>query len=194
MDVAPAMREAFRSVSYMPTGKIGLQFKRRFWEEDDGIYSGISRTDLEITQIVYPSHGYQSQKGVLIGYYQNLPLAPELAIAMGERMPAERLAVALEQGSRIHPQYRKEFETGFSVAWQNVKYSKGGWAVWNDETRKSPQYRTLCRPDRLLYLAGDHVTYTTAWMQGAFQSGRAVSQAIHERATSADTHVSLSPW
>ena len=193
VDVAPAMRDAFRDVRYMPTGKIGLQFRRRFWEEDDGIYSGISRTDLDITQIVYPSHGYQSQKGVLIGYYQNLPLAPELAMAMGERMPTERLAIALEQGSRIHPQYHKEFETGFSVAWQNVRYSKGGWAIWSDETRKGSLYRTLCRPDRRLYLAGDHVTYTTAWMQGAFQSGRAVSQAIHERATAAGIHVQSSP-
>ena len=125
---------------------------------------------------------------MLVGYYQNLPLALELAIAIGKRTPAERLAAALEQGSRIHPQYHKEFETGFSVAWQNVKYSKGGRAVWSDQMRNGPLYRTLCRPDRAMFLAGDYVTYTTAWMQGAFQSGRAVSQAIHERATAVGTH------
>jgi monoamine oxidase len=125
---------------------------------------------------------------VLIGYYQNVPTAPELAIAMGRRLPAERLAIALDQGSRIHPQYRREFETGFSVAWENVRYSRGGWAIWTDQTRKSSEYRTLCQPDRALYLAGDHVSYTTSWMQGAFQSGRAVAQAIHERATAAGGH------
>ena len=188
VDVAPAMREAFRGASYMPTGKMGLQFKRRFWEEDEGIYSGITRTDMDITQIVYPSSGYQSRKGVLVGYYQNVPTAPELAIAMGARSPAERLAVALEQGSRIHPQYRQEFEHGFSVAWQNVKYSRGGWAIWTDETRRTSLYRTLCEPDGALYLAGDHVSQTTSWMQGAFHSGRAVAQAIHERATATGPH------
>lgn len=188
VDVAPAMREAFERVSYMPTGKMGLQFKRRFWEEDDGIYSGITRTDLDITQIVYPSCGYQSRKGVLVGYYQNLPTEPELAVAMGKRLPAARLAIALEQGARIHPQYRREFETGFSVAWQNVKYNRGGWALWTEESRNSSVYRTLCQPDRALYLAGDHVAYTTAWMQGAFQSGRAVAQAIHERAATVGVH------
>jgi monoamine oxidase len=191
VDVAPAMREAFRSVTYMSTGKMGLQFKRRFWEEDDGIYSGITRTDLDITQIVYPSTGYQSRKGVLVGYYQNLATAPELAVAMGKRLPAERLAMALEQGSRIHPQYNREFESGFSVAWQNVKFSRGGWAIWTPETRATPQYRTLCEPDRGLYLAGDHVSGTTSWMQGAFDSGRAVTQAIHQRASAAGLPAAL---
>ena len=117
---------------------MGLQFKRRFWEEDEGIYSGITRTDLDIQQIVYPSTGYHSQKGVLVGYFMNLPRNPEFAIAMGKRKPAERLALALEQGSRIHPQYHKEFEAGFSVAWENVRYSKGGWAIWTDEIRNGP--------------------------------------------------------
>jgi monoamine oxidase len=182
VDAAPETRAAFADVPYMPVGKIGLQFKRRFWEEDEGIYSGVTSTDLDITQIVYPSYGYHSQKGVLIGYYQNSRTQHGPAIAMAKRTPAERVAVALEQGSRIHPQYYEEFENGFSVAWQNVKYSRGGWALWTDETRDSATYRALCRPDRAIYFAGDHVSYTTAWMQGALQSGRAAAQAIHERA------------
>src|SRR5207249_4032225 len=38
----------------MPTGKIGLQFKRRFWEEDDRIFGGITDTNTEIGTIWYP--------------------------------------------------------------------------------------------------------------------------------------------
>ena len=182
MDVTSTVRDAISSVRYMPVGKMGLQFKRRFWEEDEGIYSGITRTDLDITQIIYPSYGYHSAKGVVVGYYQNRPDAMELALAMGRRRPAERLEIALEQGAQIHPQYRQEFESGFSVSWQHVRYSRGGWALWTDEYRKREGYRALCRPDGALYFAGDHVAWTTAWMQGAFQSGRATAQAIHERA------------
>jgi monoamine oxidase len=183
VDVSPEVRAAFAAVPYFPVGKIGLQFKRRFWEEDEGIYSGVTMTDLDIRQIVYPSYGYHSRKGVLIGYYQNSRTDSRPAIAMAKRTPAQRVAIALEQGGRIHPQYAAEFENGFSVAWQNVKYSRGGWAVWTDDTRRSATYRVLCKPDRALYFAGDHISYTTSWMQGAFQSGRAVTQAIHERAT-----------
>ena len=40
------------AVNYSSAGKIGLQFSRRFWEEDDGIFGGITRTDQEITQTV----------------------------------------------------------------------------------------------------------------------------------------------
>ena len=182
IDVAPNTRAAVAQVEYMSVGKMGLQFKRRFWEEDESIYSGVTTTDMDITQIVYPSYGYHSQKGVLIGYYQNSKIDHSFAIKMGKRTPADRLTVALDQGSRIHPQYHQEFETGFSVAWENVKYSSGGWALWTDETRKSATYRALCRPDRGLYFAGDHVSYTTSWMQGALQSARAVADSIHQRA------------
>ncbi|MGE5245465.1 MAG: flavin monoamine oxidase family protein [Betaproteobacteria bacterium] len=183
VDMAPETRAAIADVRYASVGKMGLQFKRRFWEEDEGIYSGVTSTDLEITQIVYPSCGYHSRKGVLVGYYQNSKTQPQFAIAMGRRSPADRLAVALEQGARIHPQYPHEFETAFSVAWENVKYSRGGWAIWTDETRKGAAYRALCRPDRRLHFAGDHVSYTTSWMQGAFQSGRAAAAAVHARAS-----------
>ena len=37
--------------------KVGLQFARRCWEEDEAIYGGISWTNLPIRQIWYPSTG-----------------------------------------------------------------------------------------------------------------------------------------
>ena len=88
LDVPAETKQAIAAVSLASAGKIGLQFKRRFWEEDEGIYGGISRTSLDITQILYPSAGYLSRKGVVIGYYQN----GEKAKAMGKLPHAERLA------------------------------------------------------------------------------------------------------
>jgi monoamine oxidase len=60
---------AIASVKYEMAGKIGLQFGRRFWEEDDRIFGGASSTDMTITQIMYPSTGMLQKKGVLVGYY-----------------------------------------------------------------------------------------------------------------------------
>ena len=51
----PRLKAAIEAVPYASAVKIGLQFKRRFWEEDEGIYGGISFTDLPIRQIAYPS-------------------------------------------------------------------------------------------------------------------------------------------
>jgi monoamine oxidase len=42
------MEAGIASVPYAPSFKAGLQFKRRFWEEDDAIYGGITFTDLPI--------------------------------------------------------------------------------------------------------------------------------------------------
>jgi monoamine oxidase len=166
-DFTPAFKWAIGEVKYAAAGKMGLQFKRRFWEEDEGIYGGITRTDQEISQIVYPSHGLHGRKGVLIGYY--IMGASENGKKMGDRTPAERLDAALEQGARIHPQYRAEFENGFSVAWHRVVWNKGSWAQYSPENRSDGVYSLLIEPNGRVYLAGDHVSNINAWLQGAFE-------------------------
>jgi len=159
-------------VPYAAAGKMGLQFKRRFWEEDDFIYGGATKTDQDIQQIIYPSTGYLGRKGVVVGYY----LQGQAGRPIGQKTPAERQAIALEQGGKIHPQYATEFESGFSVAWHRVAWSKGSWSSTPRETKD-----LLSTPDRRVYLAGDHLDLN-AWMQGAFESARHVATAIHTRA------------
>jgi len=178
VDLSPDMREAVQSIPYVPAGKIALQFSRRFWEEDDHVFGGISRTDQDISQVVYPSHGFLQKKGVVIGYY----LFGDAAQEMSARTPAERERMALEQGSRIHPQYPSCFESSFSIAWDRTKHSLGGWAQYSNTERRL-YYKTLCEPDGPLYLAGDHLSYLSGWLAGAFGSARGVAQKIHERAT-----------
>ena len=177
VDLDESLKKEMAAVQYAASGKIGLQFKRRFWEEDDQIFGGISRTDQDITQIVYPSHGYLGQKGVLIGYYQSGTRATEMAA----RTHAEREKLALAQGKLIHPQYETEFECSFSVSWQNVKYNEGAWAQMTPEVRKT-LFPKLLEPDRRMYFAGDHCSNLTAWMCGALESGRFVASKIHQRA------------
>jgi monoamine oxidase len=170
------LRAAIAAVPYASAGKIGLQFSRRFWEEDDSIYGGISKTDQEIAQIVYPSSGYLGGKGVLIGYYQN----GANAAAMAGRTAVERQEVALAQGALIHPQYRQLFENAFSVSWQSVPWSRGGWAQYSPDARKTA-YPLFLKPAGRVYFAGDHVSYLSGWMAGALESGQRVAEAIHSR-------------
>lgn len=174
-DFSPEFKKTVASVPYSAAGKMGLQFKRRFWEEDDHIYGGASKTDMEIGQIVYPSSGYLTKKGVLVGYY----LQGQNGRPIGDKTPAERQALALEQGARIHPQYAAEFETGFSVAWHRVTWNRGSWSNMGAAIRKE-----LNVPQGRVYLAGDHLNMN-AWMQGAFESARQVATAIHARVSAA---------
>ena len=175
-DLSGTIKRAADFVPYIKTGKIGLQFKRRFWEEDDWIYGGISRTNMDINQIWYPSYGFQGKKGVLIGYYNFYSRAE----AVGAMPVAERERLALTQGVKIHPQYPVEFENSFSLAWHRVPYSGGGWATYDDSTRKK-YYPSLMEPDGNIYFAGEHTTYLTAWMAGAFTSAHRTVEAIHAR-------------
>ena len=173
-DLSQPVQAAIAASAYDGAGKIGLQFKRRFWEEDDQIYGGRSWTDQEIGQILYPAHGFGGRKGILVGYYL------DFARTMRERPPAEVQRMALEQGARIHPQYTTEFETEFSVSWPRVPWSRGSWRA---ETSAALQaLGPLRQPDGRVHFAGDYMTDMSSWMQGAFESGREVAMALHARA------------
>ncbi|QGQ48595.1 flavin monoamine oxidase family protein [Metabacillus sediminilitoris] len=174
-DFTEPMKNAIRSINYAKTGKIGFQFKNRFWEQDDRILGGITTTNMDISQIWYPSYGYLSQKGVLIGYYN----FGQNAVDYGDLSLSQRQARALNQGAKIHPQYSKEFENSFSVAWHKIKYNEGGWAEYSASDLKS-YYPILNEPQGRVHLAGEHLSYLTGWMAGAFESARIVVSRIHE--------------
>lgn len=177
-DFSPAFQEAVKAVTYMPVGKIGLQMKRRFWEEDDHIYGGHILTDLKgINTISVPSSQWQKKKGVLLGYY-NYMLD---AIEMSALTPTERTEFALAAGQQIFPAYRESFESAFSVAWHRVQYNLGGWAEWTEESRKAA-YPLLHQGEGRMLLAGEHLSYLTGWQAGAIESAWQQIERLHARA------------
>jgi monoamine oxidase len=173
-DLSPPVQSAIAAARYDGAGKIGLQFKRRFWEQDDDIYGGRSWTDQEVGQIIYPSHGLTTTKGVLVGYYL------DFRGTMRERPPSEIQRVALENGAHVHPQYATEFENAFSVTWARVPWSRGSWRSESGAAEKA--LAPLREPDGRVYFAGDYMTDMSSWMQGAFESAREVAAALHQRA------------
>ncbi|MEZ0168415.1 NAD(P)/FAD-dependent oxidoreductase [Microvirga sp. TS319] len=178
MNVGAPMQAAIAAVPYASSVKVGLQFKRRFWEEDEAIYGGISYTDLPISQISYPSTGFnQGGKGVLLGAYTwNGPNSYEFT-AMS---PEQRIKRAVEFGAQIHPQYRQDFETGISVAWHRVPFTLGCAGDWTEEARKE-HYDNLCQIDGRIVLAGEHASYIPAWQEGAILSSLDAIERLHKR-------------
>jgi len=178
IDVDHRMKAAIDAVPYTPSVKIGLQFKRRFWEEDEAIYGGISYTDLPIRQIAYPNTGFNGAgRGVLLGAYLfDGPNAYEFT----SMRPDERVARAVEFGARLHRQYRTEFENGVAVAWHRVPFVLGCAGNWTDQARAA-HYDNLCRIDGRIVLAGEHVSYIPAWQEGAILSSLDAITRLHER-------------
>ncbi|MFI5011507.1 MAG: FAD-dependent oxidoreductase [Hyphomicrobiales bacterium] len=177
INVGAPMQAAIEAVPYLGSIKIGLQFKRRFWEEDEAIYGGISFTDLPIAQISYPSTDYhKAGKGVLLGAYSfGVPATEFTAMT-----PAQRIALAVENGAQIHPQYKAEFENGISVGWSRVPWTLGCFGLWTGATRKA-HYRNLCAIDGRIALAGEHASYVNAWQEGAILSALDAVTRLHKR-------------
>ena len=178
LEVGDRMKAAIDAVPYSPSVKVGLQFKRRFWEEDEAIYGGISYTDLPIRQIAYPNTGFnRAGKGVLLGAYLfDGPNAYEFT-AMA---PAERVRSAVGFGALIHPQYNTEFETGIAVAWHRVPFTLGCAGNWTEAAR-AEHYENLCQIDGRIVLAGEHASYIPAWQEGAILSSLDAIGRLHER-------------
>ena len=182
MNVGAPMAKAIAAVPYCTSLKVGLQFKRRFWEADEQIYGGVTYTDLPIGQIGYPSSGYFGDgKGVLLGAYIWDMLN---SFEFTSMTPAERVAKAVEYGSLIHPQYRDEFENGVAVAWHRVPSAMGCFGLWSDE-RRAEHYDNLCAFDGRIVLAGEHASYLPAWQEGAVTSALDAIDRLHRRALAA---------
>ena len=176
--VGDAMQSAIGAVAYESAVKVGLQMKRRFWEEDERIYGGITYTDLPIQQISYPMAGMnQPGKGVLLGAYMFSANAFEFTA----RTPQQRVQAAVEQGAQIHPQYRTEFENGISVAWHRSPFTLGCFADWPDDVREK-HYDSLCAVDGRIALAGEHASFINGWQEGAVLSSLDAIRRLHERA------------
>ena len=172
----PRVAAALRYPTATPVGKLGLEYRRRWWEEDDRIYGGITETDMDLSHIWYPSYGYHGPRGVVVGYYNT----GANAAAYGAMAPADRLTRALAQGVKIHGEkYRTELASAFSVAWHRTPFLEGGWVGWGSRT--SGEYDLLNRPAGRVYFAGDWLSYFIAWQAGAFDSARKVVTSIHQR-------------
>ncbi len=178
IDVGPRMKAAIDAVPYASAVKVGLQFKRRFWEEDEAIYGGISYTDLPIRQIAYPNTGFNAGgRGVLLGAYL---YEGANAYEFTSLAPAERVARAVEFGAQLHRQYRAEFENGVSVAWHRMPFTLGCAGNWTDKAR-AEHYDNLCRIDGRIVLAGEHASYIPAWQEGAILSSLDAITRLHQR-------------
>ncbi|QAA95044.1 flavin monoamine oxidase family protein [Pollutimonas thiosulfatoxidans] len=182
VQASQAMLSAIRAVPYSSYTKVALEFRRRFWEEDDAIYGGTSVTNQEIELISYPSDRFMSDgPAVLLSAYTT---GVKGSLNLTRMTPEERIEAALSQGEKIHPQYRKEYLSGASVAWHRVPWMLGCRARWTEDKRQM-HYKTLATLDGRIALAGDHVSYMPGWMEGALLSSLDAITQLHQRAQEA---------
>ncbi len=168
---------AIQDMNYSTAGKLAVQAERRFWEDEEGIYGGITWTDLEFGQLWYPSTNFHAQKGVLLATYI---WGGEPGITFGDLSFAERIEFAKSGVEKIYPNFRKDTSAGVSRAWHKVPFSEGGWGGWGEDYM-AKHAGNLFYPDKQIYFAGEHLSHLPSWMEGAILSAHKTCDQIDER-------------
>ena len=161
-------QKAIANITYEASTKVILQCKNRFWQSDVG-QGGFSKTNLPVGQIHYPDwagSGYgEEDRGLLVVYTWKHD-----ALMFGSQPKDQAIASAVKQLSHLHPEIEKEFEVGDVEAWYNDPYAQGAFAALEPfEYMKAME--TLVTPTARMYLAGEALSWSNGWIQGALFSG-----------------------
>ncbi len=170
-----AKQRAIRQLHYDASAKILFQCKRRFWEQDDGIFGGGTLTDLPIRNLYYPDHGRETGRGIILASYT----WSEDAQRWGSLKPDDRIVQALDDVAEIHPQITTEFEVGTSWMWHDDEFAGGAFALF-DPGQQTLLQEVIVKPEGRIHFAGEHTSLTHAWIQGALESGLRAAIAIHQ--------------
>jgi monoamine oxidase len=184
------MRTAMKDVEYAAAYKIAWE-SRRFWEQDDHIYGGISFLRGPINLLWYPSAGLMSEKGILVAGYAN-----ETGTALEKLTSIEAKFAASREGvEAVHPGRSKELTKPVYVNWGKIPWNMGSWLSRSANPGVAPYYTDLYRQlldtDGRIFFAGDHLTRLVAWQEGAALSAhRAIAQLVdHQRSATSSTRL-----
>ncbi|MGG1572490.1 flavin monoamine oxidase family protein [Fictibacillus sp. NRS-1165] len=172
-------RRAIRELHYVPSTKVGLQFKRRFWE-DEGLRGGKAITDQASRFTYYPSH-YPSgvQSGVVLGSYtweddSNL----WSCLPRQSRIYETLKCLSLLHGSQVF----REFTAGVSYCWTHNPYAGGAFTMFKPY-QELEFGDAISTPECRLHFAGEHATKSHGWMQGSIESAIRAALVVHQELT-----------
>ena len=176
VNLSPETMAAVKATPYSPSAKMGLQMKRRFWEEDDKIFGGHMYSNLPVGDVAYPSWNYFGNKGIMLGFYGNGQMAGLI------NMPIkDRIEHVLTHISKVHPQIRAEYETAYCTFWEKTQYSMGAFAGGGGSGNDA-RLATLGKPDGRIYLGCAAVSGNGGWQEGAVAAAWKQVKQLHETA------------
>ncbi|WP_298421286.1 FAD-dependent oxidoreductase [uncultured Kordia sp.] len=177
-DLSFAKARALRESNYMPAFKAFITFNKQFWKDigENRQYEvglGVSASDRPNRQIVYPSYGYDAEKGVLQIYSW-----AQDAERMGALTDEERVNECLKGIQFMYPEidiykYYAGYKDGVTTkTWFWDQHAGGGaFALFNPGQFKN-LYPTLLTPEfkGVLNIAGECCSVHHGWIVGALDS------------------------
>jgi monoamine oxidase len=171
IEFAPALSDKKRALidkaGYISITRTFLQVRERYWLRQ--AVNGFAVTDdpMEIWHSTFDSPG---KRGILVSYARYDYSKRITAMEEGERVNH-----MVSQVEKLFPGINDHFESGLTKCWDEDEWARGAWTEMNwGQTYK------IAKPDGRLYLAGDHFSTATSWMQGALESGTRVAKEIND--------------
>ena len=167
-----------RNVYYGRAHKIFMQFSRRWWVDDYAITHGVTVTDLAIRNVVYTPAGQDPSidKGVIIASYA----WEQDSMAYSMLDEPQRIAQALQDLAKIHPEAAETFEFGISHDWALDRHGGGIGPLFRPLEMSSRFYDDIVRPVGRLWFANDASSrLARRWIEGAIESAITNAYAIN---------------
>jgi monoamine oxidase len=173
-------RQILDQIEYTPVTRLFLQARRRFWT--DAGEAGHAFTDLPIR--VVNEHPPDRAAGLGQQSILECHIRGAEAARVAAMDEAARLAFAADHLEKVHPGFKRHYDTGVSVAWGADPWAGGGYAWWKpgQMTRWAPE---LAAPAGRVHFAGEHTSLLGRTMEGALESGRRAAREVHEAAAPA---------
>ncbi|KAB3533219.1 flavin monoamine oxidase family protein [Alkaliphilus serpentinus] len=200
--------EAIRQINLSAAQKTILLCNYRFWEmglPDERILGGGSTTDMVINTIWYPSNGREKNEGYInMGPFQSPackwsfhkgynPYQPGVitgsynwtqdAVRLGNFPESHRIEIIKEQVEKVHGLPFNSLDSivldSKSLLWNNHPWSLGGVTFYMPQQKVDfSKVAIAAEYNNRLFFAGEHVSVSRSWMQGALQSGMLAANSI----------------
>ncbi|XP_028405669.1 L-amino-acid oxidase-like [Dendronephthya gigantea] len=175
--------DAIGDIHYQPSTKMFLGFRERFWERAKYpvVNGGITKTNLPISQIVYPSKTdtdeQGSERGILLLYTWNRE-----ALSFGSQPEDEALTEALREIQTVYERLLCEdesasivqdtFEVGAVQSWYTDPTAQGAYVHLLPYSYMH-HLKLLLEPKEIypIFFGGEALSFANGWIQGALESG-----------------------
>jgi monoamine oxidase len=182
-DFSPAKKAALKDVPYLGSAKVAFEAPR-FWE-DEGVYGGNAWTDRLNENVMYPSSGFGSERGVLIGAYVAGWTHNDTPDAFTKLSFEEQLRISRDSVEALHPGKSRLLEHGLTVNWGRVPWSEGVGAVGRDfgGEKRGARYAEMLKPEGPIVFAGEHLSYVGLWQEGSVLSAHEALALVQQMAS-----------
>ena len=170
IEISPALPEeksqAIFQMPYYSTCRILFQTRKRFWERQGlngfGIY--------ENGELWHPTFDQKGPRGIL-AYYPG-------QYAIRGISKTERLDYARKVLGNFFPEVDKYVEGHYSKFWDEDQYAKGAVSV---PEMIGKAIDSLSEVEGRIHFAGEHLSASPRWMEGAIESGLRVAKEVNEK-------------